>query len=240
MIYVADAQTKEYVESIIENIDVSLNKSNKYLQLHSGILSLINNDDSIHIDFSSTEIANRIDPKAKKCSVIQAVEGRSKDKLNILDTTTGLGRDSFTLASRGHKIIAIEKDIYIYLLLTHALSRALIDSKIKSIAKNITLVNNDSCIFINETNIKFDCVYIDPMFPERTKSAKVKKDMQIMHSIAFNNDQVNDKILDTIFTSKVCKKAIVKRPIKADFLANKKPSHQLKGNSNRFDIYLIN
>lgn len=41
----------------------------------------------IIIDFNDSEILNRINPKAKKCSVVQAVEDHSKAKLTILDTT---------------------------------------------------------------------------------------------------------------------------------------------------------
>ena len=66
-------------------------------------MKLYNDDKIFHIDFNSTDILNRINPKLKKCSVIQAVEGNKKGVLNILDATAGLGRDMFTLASRGHQ-----------------------------------------------------------------------------------------------------------------------------------------
>ncbi|MBK2007301.1 class I SAM-dependent methyltransferase, partial [Francisella orientalis] len=33
--------------------------------------------------------------------------------------------------------------------------------------------------------------------------------------------------------------AVVKRPINADFLYDKKPTSQLKGKTNRFDVYSL-
>ena len=184
-------------------------------------------------------ILNRIDPKSKKCNVVQAVEGRSKNKLKILDTTAGLGRDTFTLASRGHLILAIEKDPYIYLLLLDALKRAKKDQSLKYIAENITLLHADSSEYILYTSETFDCLYIDPMFPERKKSAKVRQNMQIMHEIAFNDEIINTLILDNAFTSSIAKKIIVKRPVNAECLSAKKSSAQIKGKTNRFDIYSL-
>ncbi len=239
MIFVANTETKEYILKIVPNIDISTSHSEKYLTLDGSYLTLITGDNSLTIDFASKEIANRINPKAKKCSVVQAVEGRNKNKLKILDTTAGLGRDSFTLAARGHSVVAIEKDPYIFLLLSDALDRAKQHAHISDIANNITFINDDSSEYITACSNSFDCAYVDPMFPERKKSAKVKKDMQIMHNVAFNSDENNNDILTNLTNRKLAKKIIVKRPVNAEFLANKKPSSQLKGKTNRFDIYLV-
>ncbi|AJI52597.1 class I SAM-dependent methyltransferase [Francisella philomiragia] len=233
------------VKSHIENITdtefeyILSNQDDKYLYVEDNILKLHYKDKELFIDFNSSEILNRIDPKTKKCSVVQAVEGRSKDKLNILDTTAGLGRDTFTLAARGHRLISLEKDCYIFLLLVDALNRAKQTSNLKDIANQIDLINIDANEYINTTNISFDCIYIDPMFPPRNKSAKVKQGMQVLHDIAFNNDESNSNLLKNIILSKKTKKAVVKRPINADFLYGKKPTSQLKGKTNRFDVYSL-
>ncbi|GMN89281.1 class I SAM-dependent methyltransferase [Francisella sciaenopsi] len=233
------------VRSHIENIiDIEFeyilsNQDNKYLYVEDNILKLHYKDKELFIDFNSSEILNRIDPKTKKCSIVQAVEGRSKDKLNILDTTTGLGRDTFTLAARGHRLTSLEKDSYIYILLVDALHRARQTLNLKDIANQIDLINIDANEYINTTNISFDCIYIDPMFPPRNKSAKVKQGMQVLHDIAFNNDESNSNLLKNIILSKKTKKAVVKRPINADFLYGKKPTSQLKGKTNRFDVYSL-
>ncbi|MFC4893133.1 class I SAM-dependent methyltransferase [Pseudofrancisella aestuarii] len=237
---VLDKETQTYIKNINQNIDISINNhSEKFLCLENEFLVLHNMNQKLSIDFSSPDILERINPKTKKCNVIQAVEGRSKGILKILDTTAGLGRDAFTLASRGHSVIAIEKDTYIFLLLYNALERIKKNTHLEKIANRIELLNTDSCDFILKTNTSFDCVYLDPMFPERKKSAKVKKEMQIFHKIAFNENENNSELLEKVLIKKIAKKIIVKRPIKADFLANKQPTSQLKGKANRFDIYSI-
>ena len=240
-IIVKNLQTSDYLKNFGINeliIDIDNNKA-KYLSVVEGKLTLSNNDSNLVIDFNSQDILSRIDTKSKKCSVVQAVEGRLKNKLKILDATAGLGRDTFTLASRGHCIVAIEKDHYIYLLLVDALERAKKMDSLKHIAENITLLNTNSADYILTTDKIFDSVYVDPMFPERKKSAKVKQNMQIMHEIAFNDDGINTQLLDNAFISKIAKKIVVKRPINAEYLSTKKPSAQIKGKTNRFDIYSL-
>ena len=240
-IIVNNSQTSDYLKNFdIDGLTAHTHTDEiKYLSITDSKLTLLNNDNNLTIDFNDKDIQSRVDPKSKKCSVVQAVEGRSKNKLKILDTTAGLGRDTFTLASRGHLVTAIEKDHYIYLLLLDALEWAKKDCNLKQIADNITLINANSAAYILTTNKQFDAVYIDPMFPERKKSAKVKQNMQIMHQIAFNDENINSQILDNAFASSIAKKIIVKRPINDEYLSAKKPSAQIKGKTNRFDIYSI-
>lgn len=240
MIFVKDDKTLIYIESLYPHFDYSINESSKYLFIEDSGLHWQVDPSNLSIDFSNNDITTRIDPKSKKCSVVQAVEGRKKDKMLILDSTAGLGRDSFTLAARGHKVIAIEKNPYIFLLLKDALERAKKNEHLKAIAERITLLNKDSTEYINSNkSLLFDCIYIDPMFPERKKSAKVKQNMQIMHNVAFNDENTNELLVENSIQSKLVKKLVVKRPIKAKFLSDRTPSSQIKGKSNRFDIYSL-
>lgn len=227
---------EKYDKSTVITIDPL---ANKHLSIIDNKLTLLNNNYQLSIDFNAPDILSRIDPKLKKCSVVKAIEGRTKNKLKILDTTAGLGRDTFTLASRGHLVVAIEKDPYIYLLLLDALERANKAPRLKHIAQNITLLNADSSEYILSTSEIFDCIYIDPMFPERKKSAKVKQHMQIMHEIAFNNENINTLLLDNAIKMNTAKKIIVKRPVSAQYLSDKQPSAQIRGKTNRFDIYSV-
>ena len=136
-------------------------------------------------------------------------------------------------------VTAIEQDIYIYLLLADALRRAKLLTHLECIAKNITLINCNSGEYINNTENKFDCIYLDPMFPYRRKSAKVKQNMQLLHTIVTNNEDANKLLFESVIHSKKTKKLIVKRPAKAELLSEKKPSSQLKGKANRFDVYSL-
>jgi 16S rRNA (guanine1516-N2)-methyltransferase len=81
-----------------------------------------------------------------------------------------------------------------------------------------------------------DVVYLDPMFPARSKSAQVKKEMQVFHQLV-GTDPDADQLLEL---ARACakKRVVVKRPRIAPELAAARPSYTLTGKSNRYDIYV--
>jgi 16S rRNA (guanine1516-N2)-methyltransferase len=82
-----------------------------------------------------------------------------------------------------------------------------------------------------------DVIYLDPMFPERQKTADVKKEMAAFHSIV-GKDEDADALLP-LALAHVNYRVVVKRPRKAPFLNSQVPSYQLEGKSSRFDIYTV-
>jgi 16S rRNA (guanine1516-N2)-methyltransferase len=80
-----------------------------------------------------------------------------------------------------------------------------------------------------------DVIYLDPMFPERKKSASVKKEMQFFHEIIGKDEDSEGLIQSAI--EKAIYRVAVKRPKIAGYLGNKKPTTQLLGKASRFDIY---
>lgn len=79
-----------------------------------------------------------------------------------------------------------------------------------------------------------DVVYLDPMFPERRKSAAVKKKFQLLHRL--ESPCENDEELLQAALSAHPKRVVVKRPVKGPFLAGVKPSYSLSGKAVRFDV----
>jgi 16S rRNA (guanine1516-N2)-methyltransferase len=82
-----------------------------------------------------------------------------------------------------------------------------------------------------------DVIYLDPMFPDRQKSADVKKEMAAFHHVV-GKDEDADSLLEKAL-AKANYRVVVKRPRKAPFINNKTPSYQLEGKSSRYDIYTI-
>ena len=82
-----------------------------------------------------------------------------------------------------------------------------------------------------------DVVYVDPMFPLRKKSAKVKKQMQAFHAIVGTDPDADDLLVNALDVAKY--RVVVKRPAGAGFLADTKPNYSLEGKSTRFDIYAL-
>ena len=82
-----------------------------------------------------------------------------------------------------------------------------------------------------------DVIYLDPMFPERRKSAAVKKKFQLLHELerpCENEEELLKAAIDA-HPSKI----VIKRPVKGPYLAGIKPSHQFTGKAARYDC-LVN
>ena len=78
-----------------------------------------------------------------------------------------------------------------------------------------------------------DVILLDPMFPERQKSALVKKKLQVIQKLEIPcNDEV--ELILTAMAAKP-KKLIVKRPPKGPYLAGLKPDFSIEGKAVRFD-----
>lgn len=163
---------------------------------------------------------------------------------HILDATAGLGRDAFVLASLGCRMTLIERSPIVYELLKDGLERGRLfaaseDAELAEILNRLALVPEhiDSLAFLNRlTDIdRPDVIYLDPMFPERQKSADVKKEMKAFHSIV-GADLDADALLP-LALEQANYRVVVKRPRKAPFLNSQAPSYQLEGKSSRFDIY---
>ena len=79
-----------------------------------------------------------------------------------------------------------------------------------------------------------DVVYLDPMFPARTKSAAVKKKFQLLHRL--ETPCANEDELMAAALAAKPRKVVVKRPIKAPVLAGVRPSHSIQGKAVRYDV----
>ena len=188
------------------------------------------------IDFSSKEFLRRKDDKNQE--ILKAIGIKKDSNLKILDTTAGLGRDSFILANFGCKITMLERNPIIFLLLQNAIENSKNNSEIAKTTQNMTLINQNSIEYLNNLKENFDVIYIDPMFPKTNKSRLVKKDMQIFREIV-GDDLDSGKLLELALQQNV-KRVVVKRMKKAEYLANKKPNFEIVGNTTRFDVYTIN
>ena len=77
-------------------------------------------------------------------------------------------------------------------------------------------------------------VYLDPMFPGRTKSASVKKKFQLLHHL--EQPCADEEALLAAARATGARKIVIKRPVKGPLLANAKPSAQFKGKAVRYDV----
>ena len=150
-----------------------------------------------------------------------------------VDCTAGFGEDSFLLAAAGFTVTLFEKDQVIAALLADALERAAANEALAPIAARMTLVPGDSIAGLAELDFSPDVVYLDPMFPARTKSAAVKKKFQLLHHLEAPCDDEEELLAAALATRP--RKVVIKRPVKGALLAGVKPSYSVAGKAVRYD-----
>lgn len=198
----------------------------------------------VSVDFVGGALAHRRKfGGGKGQQVARAVGIRSGFYPRVLDATAGLGRDAFVLASLGVEVQMLERNPVVRALLQDGLERlrqaAGEDMELAAISARLTLVESGVTCAVDwlaaQPPESLPVVYLDPMFPERGKSAKVKKEMAAFHTIV-GSDEDADKLLEPAYAA-CYYRTVVKRPRLAPYLADKKPALSLEGKSGRFDIY---
>ena len=163
--------------------------------------------------------------------LVRAVKIKGIAEPLVVDATAGLGEDSFLLAAAGCRVLLYEKDPVIAALLGDALERAKKDPATAPIASRMTLYPEDSIPALPA--LTPDVVLLDPMFPERKKTALVKKKFQLLHLLERPCD--NERALLDAALAACPKRIVIKRPAKGPYLAGVKPSYSLEGSAVRFD-----
>ena len=156
----------------------------------------------------------------------------------IFDLTAGLGRDAFVLASLGCEVTMIERNPVIAVLLEDGLRRAREDSEIGQwVTKRLSLVCSPADQWLKQAPEEPDVIYLDPMFPERKKSAQVKKEMQIFHDIVGEDEDADALLALSLGVAR--QRVVVKRPRHAPPLAGRKAPVHIEGKSTRYDVYPV-
>ena len=192
----------------------------------------------LSIDFTDKKFYMRTQTGKNNDILFKAIKLNKHQNITVLDGTTGLGRDAFMLASYGFKISLLERNRLLHLMLTDAIANLSVDPKLSAVADNITLFpvrhNMQDEIRLHK---KYDVVYLDPMFPVTKNLSLAKKEAQFLqHIVGCDSDQ--DALLKPAMQL-ADKKVVVKRASSSCFLAGDRPSYSVKGNSVRFDIYLV-
>jgi len=207
-----------------------------YLLKINDALYLQNQDVKFCVDFSSGEMNFRRERGGGKNQAIGRAVGLKKLKaVKVLDATAGLGGDAFVLACLGCDVTMVERSRIIAALLKDGLTRGLLDENISGIIARMTLVNMEAKDYFSKFKEIPDVIYLDPMYPHRKKSAKVKKEMQILQNLL---GHVEGGSLLKPALKVATKRVVVKRPKGAEYLENSAPSHSIESKKTRYDVYL--
>jgi len=192
----------------------------------------------LHINFLSEKLLYRCKHASlKKERLARAMGCHPREHPTIIDATAGLGRDSLILASLGFHIILIERSPILHGLLANAMEKASEHPLLSPVIKRMQLIHANAIDWIPKHPFP-DIIYLDPMFPERKKSASVKKEMVMLQDILGKEADADEDQLFNVALTCATRRVVVKRPRLAEYLSAKKPGFSLMGKSSRFDIYL--
>lgn len=166
--------------------------------------------------------------------LVKAARIKGATEPTAIDCTAGLGEDSLLLAAAGFSVTMFERDAMIAALLADALERAAADPRLADIVSRMTLVAGDSLAGLAELDFEPDVVFLDPMFPARTKSAAVKKKFQLLHHLEQPCEE-EDALVKAALAAHP-RKVVIKRPAKGPHLAGMKPSYSIQGKAVRYDV----
>jgi 16S rRNA (guanine1516-N2)-methyltransferase len=160
-----------------------------------------------------------------------------REGLKLIDATAGLGRDSFVLADLGCEVTLLECSPIAFALLRDGIQRArhTEDPWLREVAERMHLHHTDSIAWLANTSQEFDVVYLDPMFPSRKKSARVKKEMWLFQQLIGHGPGEAALLEQALKTAQW--RVVVKRPAKAPSLQGPRPHHAITGKTVRFDVY---
>lgn len=169
--------------------------------------------------------------------LVRAARARGVEHSVAFDATAGFGEDSLLLAAAGYTVEMFECNSVISALLADALERAASDPRLSDAVSRMRLHVGDSIAGMAElvaTGTVPYAVYLDPMFPGRTKSASVKKKFQLLHHL--EQPCADEAALLAAARATGARKIVIKRPVKGPLLADAKPSAQFKGKAVRYDV----
>jgi 16S rRNA (guanine1516-N2)-methyltransferase len=201
------------------------------------------------VDFTTRPIQTRIRNNKKNPEALIRACGLSLKKksetITLLDLTAGFGLDSFLLASfyPNLKLTLLENNPIIYQLLQSGFKHA--EKFFPEITARCTVIQAHHIEFLKPFRShahnpipKYDIIYLDPMFPTRTKSARVKKYAELLQILTHADPQTDLNILLHLARQCAQQRVVLKRPKTAPMLET--PVFSLlgmRGQSCRFDVY---
>ncbi len=253
LLYIPDAEYLEhgmilqqrYGFTLIDSGVGPVEREKPYLRYDREGLALINADnpkERVRVDFIRGRGGYRLSTMMHTAQPVLKAVGYNKERVRwrVLDATAGLGADAMLLAAAGCEVCLLERSAVMAGLLEDGLRRVELDSEAEELQKiiqeRVVLHYADSLEFFHKVGAgEFEAIYLDPMFPERRKSSKVKKEMQLARFTTDSRDNAAELLAGALQTG--VKRVVLKRPLKAPLL-EKGVSAQVKGKSIRFDIYL--
>jgi 16S rRNA (guanine1516-N2)-methyltransferase len=194
------------------------------------------------VDFLDPTLLYRLRTSGKRQGIGKAVGLDKAAGISVLDATAGLGKDALVLAHLGCSVQMLEKSPVVHALLEDGLRRALADpeQQLDSALKRMQLFHGDARQWFEDIQQNKrplpDVIYLDPMFPPRSKSASVKKDIALLQ----NALEEETDFPGLLAAARKCARhrVVVKRPGNKPGRDVPEPTLVVPGKSAHFEVYV--
>ena len=230
-VQLANSLALPLVSAVTADFDYYLHYSEQGLALSTTSASMKN---PLVLDLLGGKAAHRRQFGGGELLLKAIAAPRRQQVISVLDATAGFGSDSGVLVNAGFSVLALERQGWVFAMLQDALQRALA-AEPQGPWQNLLLLHADARTMLTAADRQYDVVYLDPMFPHSGKSARVKKGMSALQSLV-GYDQDADHLWQLAMQS-ARHRVVVKRALKAPYLAEQKPVHSYRGKAIRFDVY---
>lgn len=222
-----------------------------YLSFEAAGLSLLSTSKdapgAVRVDFSDGRLNHRVADDPKHQNLVRAVglnkiAARAGATPRVLDATAGLGKDAFLLAMTGCSVQMLERSGIVHAMLADGLQRALATDRVTAntavaVAASRLSLRRGDLLELGDSLNRVDVVYLDPMFPARNKSARVKKDMFLLQGLLGHVENKPGLLEAALHLAD--KRVVVKRGKLSPTLGARTPDISYKGRSSRYDVYLL-
>ena len=244
-VFTADCGLRNEAETLAAQTDLPIIRNKSQVEtaliLNENGLALARPNDlkmtgSVQVDFTKGAWIHRI-KRVREERLVKAMGKKAQKTARIIDATGGLGRDGFLLAAAGFQVRIFERNPVLAAMLADGLSRASNKTVTSEICSRIQFTPGNAIDFLNSGAPVAGIVYLDPMFPRTTSTAKVKKELQMIQHVTGEDQDIDELFAHALQTA--CERVVVKRPKKGPWLNDIRPAYSLEGKTIRFDVYLI-
>lgn len=190
---------------------------------------------ALRVDFAKPDTRRRVANPGLELLVRAARVRRTAQPL-LIDATAGLGNDGFLLAAAGFRVQMFEMNPVVAALLADGLDRARRNPALAVIAERIRLTAGDARTALGHLGEHPEVIYLDPMFPERSKSALVKQELRLLQLL--DPHTIDPGHLLRAALTVQARKVVVKRPRTGSCLLDMPPAYAVRGKAIRFDVYV--
>ncbi len=194
---------------------------------------------AVCVDFVEGAMGHRRRFGGGRGQLVARAVGMKKGRVpSLVDATAGLGRDAFVLAQLGCQVAMIERSPVVAALLKNGMERAARVKDVVPVIERMSLHVADATQWLNTLTEEQrpDVVYVDPMHPDRSKAAMVKKEMRLFRQLVGGDEDDNELLKAALLAAR--RRVVVKRPRKAQAIAGPEPDLAMSGKSTRYDVYL--